>query len=325
MTYIEKKTKKTYEHLMRDRLFRPLGMTTAGIADHMASEGKIDAPWGHRQANGMTTPVEPDHHAPVNGRQPVGGAYCSMADLGKFLSLHLQGARGQGRLLKPQTFQVLQTTAPGGGFAPGWSTEHPDWAQGQVLAHSGSIGTHVAICWGVPEENYALCVGTNAAGEPRADEALGDVFRYLTTRVHHHGDAAADQLTTPGHAHPLPPAPDVWLDALNPVRATVGYGKFQVGKTGEGQPLVLDGSVFARGLGVHAPSEVCYDLKSSYRRFVARVGPESEQAGGRASSPRFIWTTSSSQNRRSSAPAMPHGIWMSPSRRVRRPANDRAS
>ncbi len=109
MADIEKKTKKTYEHLMRDRLFRPLGMTTAGIADHMASEGKIDAPWGHRQANGKTTPVEPDHHSPVNGRQPVGGVYCSMADLGKFLALHLQGARGQGRLLKPQTFQVLQT------------------------------------------------------------------------------------------------------------------------------------------------------------------------------------------------------------------------
>ncbi len=124
-------------------------------------------------------------------------------------------------------------------------------------------------------------MGTNAAGEPRADEALGDVFRYLTTRVHH-GDVAADQLTAPGHAHPIPPAPDVWLDTLNPVRATVGYGKFQVGKTGEGQPLVLDGSVFARGLGVHAPSEVCYDLKPSYQRFVARVGPE-ERASWRAS------------------------------------------
>jgi D-alanyl-D-alanine carboxypeptidase len=147
MAYIEKKTKKTYEQLMQDRLFWPLGMTTAGFADHMASEGKVDAPWGHRQENGKTTPIPPDHHSPVNGRQPVGGAYCSMIDLGKFLALHLQGARGRGELLKPETFQVLQTAAPGGNFAPGWSTEHPGWADPEgekVLSHSGSIGTHLA-------------------------------------------------------------------------------------------------------------------------------------------------------------------------------------
>lgn len=271
IAYIERKTKKTYEDLMRERLFLPLGMTTAGIDDHMASEGKVEAPWGHRQSGGKTTPAAPDHHSPVNGLQPVGGAYCSMADLGKFLALHLK----RDRLLKPETFRVLQTAAPGGEFAPGWSTEHPGWAKGQVLAHSGSIGTHVAICWVVPEENYALCVGTNAAGEPRADEALGDLHRYLTSRVHL-GEAAHPT------DRPVPPKPDVWLDELRPTRATVGFGKFQVRKTGEGQPLVLDGDVYARGLGVHANSEVCYDLKPKYHRFVARVGPE-ERASWRAS------------------------------------------
>jgi D-alanyl-D-alanine carboxypeptidase len=281
MAYIERKTRKTYEQLMQDRLFRPLGMTTAGIADHMASERKVDAPWGHRQTNGKTTAIEPDHHSPVNGRQPVGGVYCSMADLGRFLAFHLQGARGQAKLLKPETFQVLQTAAPGNGFAPGWSTEHPGWAEGKVLAHSGSIGTHLAICWVVPEENYALCVGTNAAGERRADEALGDVFRYLTSRVHN-GGVAAPKLATSSQPPQVPPMPDVWLDALPPLKATVGFGRFQVNQTGEGQPLVLDGDVYAHGLGVHAASKVVYELKPSYERFVARVGAE-ERAGWRAS------------------------------------------
>ncbi len=273
MAYVERKTGKTYEQLMRDRLFAPLGMTTAGIADHMAFEGKVDAPWGHRQSNGKTNPVAPDHHSPINGRQPVGGGYCSMTDLGRFLAFHLEGARGRGRLLRPETFGVLQTAAPGGGFAPGWSTEHPDWAKGKVLAHSGSTGIYLAICWVVPEEGYALCVGTNAAGEPRADEALGETFHYLTTRVHR-GDANRLELATAARSRPVPPTPDVRVDGLTPVRATVGYSTFQVGKAGDGKPLLLDGDVFAHGLGVHAPSEVIYNLKPGYRRFVARVGPE---------------------------------------------------
>jgi CubicO group peptidase (beta-lactamase class C family) len=281
MAYIERKTKKTYEQLMRERLFGPLGMKTAGIADHMASEGGVDAPWGHRQTDGKTIPCEPDHHSPVNGRQPVGGVYCSMADMGRFLAFQLQGAHGHGRLLKPDTFRRLQTAVPGSGFAPGWSVEQPDWARGKTLAHTGSIGIHVAMCWVAPDDNYAICVGTNAAGEPRADEALGEVFRFLAARAHH-GDAASDKITLPGKPRPVPVKPDLWLDKLTPVRATVGFGKFQVGKTGEGSRLALDGDVFAHGLGVHAPSEVIYDLRPEYARFVARVGPE-ERASWRAS------------------------------------------
>ena len=243
IAYVERKTGKTYEQLMRQRLFEPLGMTTAGIDDHMASEGKVDAPWGHRQSNGKTVPVAPDHHSPINGRQPVGGGYCSMEDMGKFLALHLEGARGRGRLLKPETLRVLHTAAPGGGFAPGWSTEHPGWANGKVLAHSGSTGIYLAICWVVLDEGYAMFVGTNAAGELGADEALSEVFRYLTTRVHS-GDAARLELAAVAQSRPLPPTPDVFLDSLTPARATVGYSTFQVGKAGDGKPLMLDGDVF---------------------------------------------------------------------------------
>jgi CubicO group peptidase (beta-lactamase class C family) len=285
MAYIERKTKKTYEQLMQERLFWPLGMTTAGFADHMASEGKVDAPWGHRQENGKTTPIPPDQHSPVNGRQPVGGAFCSMIDLGKFLALHLQGARGRGELLKPETFQVLQTAAPGGTFAPGWNTEHPGWADPEgekVLVHSGSIGTHLAICWVVPWENYALCVGTNSGGNPKqADDALGDVFRYLVARIHH-GDAAAEKLGASSQPPPPLPTPDVWLDTLTPVVATVGWGKLGVNQTDIRSPLTLDGDMYAHGLGLHAPTEVAYELNPSYERFVARVGAE-ERVSWRAS------------------------------------------
>ena len=253
MAYIERKTKKTYEQLMQDRVFGPLGMTTAGFADHMASEGKVDAPWGHRQSNGKTTPIKPDHHSPVNGRQPVGGAYCSMVDFGKFLAFHLQGARGRGELLKPETFQVLQTAAPGGSFrragAPSIPTG-PSPREKRCSPTPGASARILAMCWVVPGENYALCVGTNAGGDPRqADDALVDVFRYLVARIHH-GDAAAEKLGASSQPPPVNAMPDVWLDTLTPLVATMGWGKFQVNQTGERMPLILDGDVYARGLGV---------------------------------------------------------------------------
>lgn len=273
IAYIERKTRKSYEQLMQERLFRPLGMTTAGISDHMASEGKIDAPWGHRQSNGQTEPVPPDRHSPVNGLQPVGGGYCSIADLGKFLAWHLDGARGRARLLRPETFGVLQAAAPGGHFAPGWAVEYGGWGEGKTLAHNGSTGIYLATCGIAVDEGYGLCVGTNAAGEPRADEALGEVLRYLTLRVNH-GPRRRLLREVPAWKPPVPPKPDVYLDELVPLRATVGFASFHVGQSADGTPLKLDGDVYAHGLGVHAPSEVSYEVKAEYRRFVARVGPE---------------------------------------------------
>ena len=79
---------------------------------------------------------------------------------------------------------------------------------------------------------------------------------------------------SPARSRPVPPTPDVRLDELIPVRATVGFSAFRVGRAGDGKPLRLDGDVFEHGLGVHAPSEVSYDVKPTYQRFVARVGPE---------------------------------------------------
>ena len=275
MSYIERKVGKTYEELMQERLFKPLGMT-AGLGDHMASEGKVDAPWGHRQENGKTVPREPDHHSPANGREPVGGAYVSMPDFGKFLAFHLKGAHGQGELLKPETFKRLQTSAPGTGFAPGWIVGNPGEAQGPAFMHSGSIGIHVANCWVVPDEDYAVGAGTNAAGEPRADQALDAVMKFLIIKTHRSPTDSSkdDKEAKSANRKAAPQRPDVWLDSLTPVEATVGFGNFEVGARDGGKPLSLNGDRFQHGLGVHAKSVVTYQLKPEFKRFVGRAGPD---------------------------------------------------
>ena len=168
---------------------------------------------------------------------------------------------------------MLRTAQPGGGFAPGWSVSFLGPDEGWSLAHNGSTGIYLATCWIAVDEGYGIGIGTNAAGEPRAEAALDEVFHFLMTRVVHRRRLRLLR-EVPDWKRPLPPRPDVYLDDLAPLRATVGFASFKMGRSGDGSPLRLDGDAYEHGLGVHAPSQVTYEVRSNYRRFVARVGPE---------------------------------------------------
>lgn len=84
----------------------------------------------------------------------------------------------------------------------------------------------------------------------------------------------------------VPSTPDIFLGALKPWRA-VGMGhspslndhRFspgvlppQVDKSNESKPLKLRGNTYAHGIGIHAPSQLIYELKPEWNRFVARAG-----------------------------------------------------
>jgi hypothetical protein len=82
-----------------------------------------------------------------------------------------------------------------------------------------------------------------------------------------------------------PPKPDVHLSDLTPIRAvgpghTLGdktrfaahSGPPQKDRTNEGAPLKLRKVTYARGMGVHAPCQLIYELTPEYTRFVARAG-----------------------------------------------------
>jgi hypothetical protein len=86
---------------------------------------------------------------------------------------------------------------------------------------------------------------------------------------------------------PRPPAPDVALGDLKPLRS-VGFGHTYGGtvrysgntrapqkdRSNLGQELRVDRTTFTQGLGVHAPCELTYEVKPEYRRFVALAGAD---------------------------------------------------
>ena len=63
----------------------------------------------------------------------------------------------------------------------------------------------------------------------------------------------------------------VFLDSIDPVSATQGWGTLQRNKSVWEKPITVRRQRFARGLGTHSPSRIVYDLGGKYGRFQART------------------------------------------------------
>ncbi len=77
---------------------------------------------------------------------------------------------------------------------------------------------------------------------------------------------------------PAPPTRDSHLSDLPWVSATNGWGPVEIDRSngkqaaGDGTPIAFGGVTYAKGLGVHAPSEIVYHLGGRASRFTALVG-----------------------------------------------------
>jgi CubicO group peptidase (beta-lactamase class C family) len=163
----------SWERLLRDRIFEPLRMASAGFGPP-GSPGQLDEPWGH-PASGE--PGQSDN-PPVLG--PAGTVHCTMADWAKFVSLHLRAAEGKPKLLEAATFRMLHTPPGGSDYAAGWIVLDRAWAGGKALTHSGSNTTWYCTAWIAPLRDFAVLVATNQGGDDAAkacDEASEGLIR----------------------------------------------------------------------------------------------------------------------------------------------------
>ncbi|HTE51940.1 MAG TPA: serine hydrolase domain-containing protein [Kofleriaceae bacterium] len=176
-TALERATGASWEQLLQKELFAPLHMSSCGFGPPGAP-GRVDQPRGHTiGAGGVATPVEPGPQAdnpPALG--PAGTVHCSLADWGKFLAVHLAGARHEATgLIAQATLTRLQTPAPGGDYACGWIVTERPWAGGTALTHSGSNTLWFATVWLAPARNLAFAVVTNR-GDQVATAAVDSAF-----------------------------------------------------------------------------------------------------------------------------------------------------
>ena len=163
-TVIERLTGKPWETVIREKLFNPLGMKSAGFGCCSAPNA-TDGTWGHVMSGDKLVPRYGDNH---RGLGPAGTVHCSMADYLKFASWHSSlGARAAGMLAEKSFTKLHQ---PGEGtYAMGWVAARRSWAKGFAYTHNGSNTMNYFVVWMAPEIDLALAVACNAA--PKGIEA----------------------------------------------------------------------------------------------------------------------------------------------------------
>lgn len=183
---------RTWEELMVERIFVPLGLKSAGLGPQ-SSLGRIDAPVGHVLIDGKPKAflAGPGGDGPaVMG--PAGMAHMSVLDFARWAGWNAgEGKRGPA-LVKPETLMRLHTpvvsmperkdaapgTPPGGKYAMGWGEKPVDWAPEPLIYHGGSNSKNLAHVWIEPKNDFAMVLLTNIGGT-KADEALNTLAPVL--------------------------------------------------------------------------------------------------------------------------------------------------
>jgi len=173
---MERATGRSWEELLRDRLFRPLGLDSAGFGEP-ASADQVDQPWGHRGERRLQAvpPARQMGYPPAIG--PAASVHMSVVDFARYAAWHVAGARGAGTLLTPSSFAKLHATSTQEGYAMGWVVHGRRWAAGKVLTHTGQ---NHAVMWVAPEQNtcfVAVSNADNAAAADACDDAIAKLIK----------------------------------------------------------------------------------------------------------------------------------------------------
>ena len=181
---LEKINGGTSEDLMRNQLWKPLGISDAGFGAP-GSRGKIEQPWGHWGTVFTGHPVEPgrfvaDLTMPLF-YGPVGAIHMSVIDWAKFISLNLQGdpenPHHHANMISTNSFVALHHSTQGTFYESGWILLTRDWANGhragdtgRVISSQGDNGFWHSEAWVAPEIDFAVVVVCNQGG-PTLDKA----------------------------------------------------------------------------------------------------------------------------------------------------------
>ena len=178
---MEERLDCSWEQLMQQLLFSPLGMSSCGFgcqADLYSP--RFEQPWPHAWSTELDHAVAIDPQRSIGDNipayAPAGTIHCALHDWAKFVQLHMDGFAGRPTpLLSQPSFSFLHRCVPGQSYTyGGWLRVERAWAYGAALTHSGSNTMNTATVWCAPCTGVAYLATTNA-GSQRARQAVLDV------------------------------------------------------------------------------------------------------------------------------------------------------
>ncbi len=151
----EQITGLSWEVLMKQRLFDPLGMSSAGFGNPNKNKS-IDQPWGHNKYAWKWRPSK-SYYNEAGG--PAGEVHCSIADWAKFISLWLTS---ENPILERKYLDKLIEPVGDHFYAGGWGVAEHEWAKGITFNHAGSNEIWYATVLVTPKLDRAFVVATNS-------------------------------------------------------------------------------------------------------------------------------------------------------------------
>ena len=194
-------------------------------------------------------------------------------------ALYAQGAGATVAPLVSWTHNLLSSASTGGAFYSG--TAYPAPYRGAYFYgdYAQSVIRYVTV-----DASDALTGGptdfaTAADGPVDIEMGPDGSLYYLAINT---GELRRIRYT----AVPPPPGGTQYLSDLGYVVVANGWGPAEKDRSngeaaaGDGRALTLNGTVYGKGLGVHAASEVTYGLAGACSGFTAQVGVDDEVASG---------------------------------------------
>jgi len=173
---LEKMAGKSYEQLMIEEIFKPLGLHTAGFGMPITLSSAYQ-PFGHKDTGSTPTPITRDF--PV-WMAPTAVIHISIQDWAKFIRVHLTPEINGRTMLRADTVKRLHTPpnnakwredaeensygVPSLNYALGWYTLDMDGKKG-LLWHPGGNTGFIAQVFIDPSGNNAVLAVTNVRTE----------------------------------------------------------------------------------------------------------------------------------------------------------------
>jgi D-alanyl-D-alanine carboxypeptidase len=174
----EARTGKSWEDLMREQVFAPLGIVNAGFGAP-GTPGKVEQPQGHNEGRPLNPGNADADNPPAIG--PAGTVHIALKDWLLFAQDQLEGVYGRGKLLRPESYRKLHTPVSGV-YALGWGTKLSPDGTPTIITHSGSNGYWLADVKIMPKKRMIFLIATNA-GDEGANQAVQEINTALRQQL----------------------------------------------------------------------------------------------------------------------------------------------
>ena len=172
---------RDFENLMQSEVFLPLDIRSANFGT--TNDGQVR---GHRAGKPFIRAPKKDADGVPMVYTAAGYVTISLHDWALFCLDQMAGIHGGGRLLKPESYRLMQTAQAGGQSGVDWGIQESiAGRKGPVLLHGGSDGNWLAWVALFPDSRSGVLVITNAADDMDGDKVskavLGGVLPQLST------------------------------------------------------------------------------------------------------------------------------------------------